>query len=219
MPTLTAPSPAAARPRLVKTLAAELKVSDGGPGQFAGYAAAYNLDLVGDTILPGAFVNLASFVEAGALLLEHDPTMPVGTISSAKEDARGLLVAGEFLPTERGQEARQVAAERIRRKKAVGLSFAFDILRYSYKGGVRVLEQLAIWEASIVGRPANPAAGLVAVKDRLPRRTPAEIRARLVLVNAALWLEEHRRQRMIADGRLDLWRGPRPSARSAAVRS
>lgn len=86
-------------------------------GTFAGYGAVFgNLDRAGDIIEPGAFTATLSDARARQaatkspclypLLWMHEPTRPVGCVSVAREDAKGLYIAGRCdLGTDAGRAA------------------------------------------------------------------------------------------------------------------
>jgi HK97 family phage prohead protease len=141
-------------------------------GTIAGYASvAGNVDRDGEVIAPGAYRGLEALVQSGFLAIGHDWTgLPVGTIEQAKADERGLLVEMQFHSTPEAQAARTVVLERLARGKSVGLSigfFANKDHREEIDGAVRrVLDEIEVFEVSLVPVPANPLAGVTAAKGR-----------------------------------------------------
>jgi HK97 family phage prohead protease len=141
-------------------------------GVFEGYASLFNReDLGGDIVLPGAFrASLARRGPAGIkLLFQHNPSEPIGIWQSLREDARGLLVRGRLML----DVARAREIHTLMRVGAVdGLSIGFRAVkaRRDRATGVRRLEQVDLWEISVVTFPMLPEARVAAVKQRRPAR-------------------------------------------------
>ena len=162
---------------------AELKFASDKTGVFSGYGAVYgNVDAAGDVIEKGAFRDtLRAWNDKGKLppmLLQHggagsifgggaDDMLPVGRWTSMEENSRGLKVDGELfaLATERGQ----YIYEGLKAGVLDGLSIGFKVVksRNGTKAGEpkRYLEQIDLWELSIVTWPANDKARVGAVKS------------------------------------------------------
>ncbi len=122
-----------------------------GAVRFAGYAAIFHhADRGGDVLLPGALI-----VAARVPLLWQHRGAAVGTIERLDEDARGLRVVA----TARGQVAALVRAGAL-----TGLSFGYRVLR-ARQGARRVIAAAELVEVSIVARPMQPLARIVAVED------------------------------------------------------
>jgi HK97 family phage prohead protease len=126
----------------------------------AGYASLFGkIDLGGDLVVPGAFARSLKS-RGGArgirMLFQHDPAEPIGTWDVVREDARGLYVQGR-LALGVGR-AREVAA--LLRQGAVdGLSIGFKAERARRdRTGIRRLEQVDLWEVSVVTFPMLPGA-------------------------------------------------------------
>jgi HK97 family phage prohead protease len=143
---------------------------DGEWGGLEGYASVFNLrDSQGDVILPGAFLkSLADWRRQGrfpALLWQHDPRQPVGVIVALQEDARGLYLKAQLaLEAEAGREAHAL----VRAGALDGLSIGFRTVRAERdRDGTRRIQEVALWEVSLVTFPANPAARVVALKEAL----------------------------------------------------
>jgi HK97 family phage prohead protease len=136
------------------------------PGQIEGYAAVFNnVDRAGERILPGAFVNLAEFVQSGTLAVGHDwSNVGVATIDSAIQDERGLRIVATWLPTDEAQEVRKACTERLRRGKKVGMSIGYEVKADQFVDGIRELKSIELYEASLVMVPANPEASVLSAK-------------------------------------------------------
>lgn len=150
----------------------DAKVSSGGYGVLTGYASTFgNVDSYGDTVVPGAYTTyLDQFVRDGFLASNHDWNVKIGTISSAKQDTRGLLITAEFHSTAVAQDERTVTSERLARGKSVGLSIGYQATRWSQGEmpdgePVRVLEEIKLFETSLVAVPADSHAGVLGVKS------------------------------------------------------
>lgn len=139
-------------------------------GAFEGYASLFGIaDLGKDVVDRGAFRD--SLVRRGAagvkMLWQHDPTEPIGRWLELREDSRGLYVRGRLsLAVER---AREIHA--LMRDGAVdGLSIGFrsQRARTEPRSGLRRLQQVDLWEISLVTFPMLPQARVSAVKALRP---------------------------------------------------
>lgn len=146
----------------------ELKASDvAEDGEFSGYAAWFNnVDLGGDVISPGAFAKSLKARPAGKikLLRNHNMDEPIGVLTDAIEDAKGLKVRGRVTSeTVKGKET--LALMRMGSLDAMSIGFRTVRDRYDRKANARIIEELDLWEASIVSLPMNPKAIVTAVKS------------------------------------------------------
>jgi uncharacterized protein len=140
----------------------------GEEGQFEGYASLFGVpDLARDIVTRGAFQQ--SLARRGArgikLLWQHDPAQPLGRWISLQEDEYGLKVRGRLnLHIER---ARDIHA--LMKDGAVdGLSIGFRTLqaRQDRIRKARMLENLDLWEISLVTFPMLEQARVRSVKRR-----------------------------------------------------
>lgn len=153
-----------------------VKSQDRGAGGFSGYVSTWTLDSVGDQCVKGCFApHLRKFVESGFVALGHDwNSPPIGVINDAKEDDYGLWIDVGFHSTPQAQAVRQVMNERLQRNKSVSLSMGYQVLKDEYKGTIRLLKDVEIFEASVVNWPANQAAHVIDAKyGRSGRPSPA----------------------------------------------
>lgn len=154
----------------------ELKqISDPETGVIEAYAAIFgNVDSYNDVILPGAFAKtLQEWEDSDStipLLWGHDlsdPMSNIGGISYATEDDKGLFIRATF-DIEDNPRAKQVY-KLCKERRVRDLSFAFNPLKYEYgeKDGknVRFLNEVQLYECSIVGVGANPLTEIVSVKE------------------------------------------------------
>jgi HK97 family phage prohead protease len=161
----------------------DFKILDDGPyGSFSGYASVFgNTDRQNEIVLPGAFSKtLPAFLKDGFGALNHDwSSLPIATISEAREDARGLYVKGEFHSTPDAQAARTIVRERLERGKSVGLSIGYKVTDDEFKEGSRHLKEVDLFEVSLVSVPANAEAGVQAIKgEQIEPQIDPDIEAR-----------------------------------------
>ncbi len=135
-------------------------------GGFEGYASIFEQEDLGhDVIVRGAFAESLSRrgVSGIKMLFQHDANQPIGVWDRISEDQRGLYVAGRLM-REVGR-AREVLS--LMRAGALdGLSIGFRAVkgRRDSKTGVRRLDQVDLWEISVVTFPMLPDAKVTRVK-------------------------------------------------------
>ncbi len=125
-----------------------------------GYASRFfQRDLAGDVVLPGAFS--ASLLRRGSqgirMLFQHDAQEPIGVWDQVIEDKNGLFVRGKlFADGPRGRTAMALVA----RGSVDGLSIGFRTREAERSGSNRHLQEIDLWEVSIVTFPMLPRARL-----------------------------------------------------------
>ncbi|HWK40587.1 MAG TPA: HK97 family phage prohead protease [Croceibacterium sp.] len=117
--------------------------------RFAGYAALFDVaDAAQDVIRRGAFARtLAKRGEALPLLWQHRAGARIGTVESIAEDARGLRVIARI------ERPASRAAMLLRDRGVSGLSFGYRAQRYRMTPAGRVLEDIDLFEISLVTHP------------------------------------------------------------------
>lgn len=144
-----------------KEFAFELKADDE-QGTFEGWASVYgNVDSHNDIVMPGAFDK--SIRESGGrvvILANHDPAKSIG-LASLHDTPHGLRVRAR-LELEL-QDARDAYA-RLKAGLVSGLSIGYATLRESFKGSLRQLHEIKLYEVSLVTFPANDEARVDGVK-------------------------------------------------------
>jgi HK97 family phage prohead protease len=160
--------------------------------EIAGYASLFGKpDRGGDVVAPGAYAkSLAALAANGGrvkMLWQHDPVRPIGVWDDVREDARGLYVKGRILTdVETGREA----ARLIRAGAIDGLSIGYRTLRATKTDkGRRLLQELELWEVSLVTFPMLPSARIGAKGDG-PAATGFRQLARII-EDARLMLPRH----------------------------
>ncbi|RKQ70130.1 HK97 family phage prohead protease [Oceanibaculum indicum] len=151
---------------------------EGEEGMFSGYGAVFgNIDSYGDVILKGAFKDsLREAKRSGmwpAMLLQHggwssEDMTPIGVWTDLEEDEKGLKVEGKLaLNTSRGRDVYELM--RMKPRPALsGLSIGYRVKEFEYGTKPtqprRTLKKVHLLEISPVTFPANPKAGISAVK-------------------------------------------------------
>jgi len=130
-------------------------------GVITGYASVFDLpDQGGDIVCKGAYAAcLKRLAEQGRqvrMLWQHDPAQPIGVWEEIREDMRGLFVRGRFLSdVAKGAEALAL----VRAGAIDGLSIGYRTIRASRNSkGQRLLQELELWEVSLVTFPMLPEA-------------------------------------------------------------
>lgn len=145
-----------------KTFKLEIKAF-GEQGSFTGMASVYgNKDLGGDVVEPGAFAKTLS--DKGGqvpILWQHDQTEPIG-MGTLTDTADGLQISGDLAID--SSPVAQKAYGLLKRGILKGLSIGYDAVRKEMKNGTRHLQELKLWEVSIVTFPMNEMASVTGIK-------------------------------------------------------
>lgn len=117
--------------------------------KLAGYAALFGVaDAARDIVTKGAFRRtLAERGDTLPLFFQHRPEQRIGWIESADEDARGLKVVAR-IDNPDGKAAHLLAEGAIS-----GLSFGYRARRFRRSGDTRWLDDVDLFEISLVERP------------------------------------------------------------------
>lgn len=161
-----------------------LVVKDG--TEIEGYASFFGAqDQGGDVVQKGAYASSLQALAASGrqvkMLWQHDAGEPIGVWDEVREDERGLYVKGRLLDSvARGREAAALIAA----GAIDGLSIGYRTKKAS-KGaqGTRNLQELELWEVSLVTFPMLPSARVGAKSDAI--EAPNEIRALAGLLRSA----------------------------------
>jgi len=149
-------------------LGTDLKVTDG--ACIEGYASYFgDADQGGDVVQKGAYAaSLKALAADGRqvkMLWQHDPAQPIGIWDEVREDARGLYVKGRLLESVgRGREAAALIAA----GAIDGLSIGYRTVKAAKNDkGQRLLQELELWEVSLVTFPMLPSARVGAKGESL----------------------------------------------------
>lgn len=163
------------------------------PGVLEGWASTFgNIDLGDDRIEAGAFkATLADDIKAAGipLLADHMATTSsvLGTIFDGREGKQGakdgLWIKARFSSAPSAQDVYIKAREGHLRSMSIG--YSPSKFRYEEVDGrqVRVLEEIKLWETSVVVFPMNPQATIERVKSlagELPEAARKEIAEELI---------------------------------------
>jgi HK97 family phage prohead protease len=135
-------------------------------GKFTAHAAVFNnVDLQGDIILPGAFAkSIKQRNKPIRLLSQHDCCKPIGVITKAIEDDKGLFIEGKLALEV--QEAREMRA--LLKLGAIdSLSIGFRTIEseFNEESNIQILKEIELFEVSFVTFPANEEAILQNIKQ------------------------------------------------------
>lgn len=161
-----------------KDMAFDLKAASAS-GTIEGYASLFGeVDQGGDVVASGAYgaslAKLAAQDRKVKMLWQHDPSQPIGVWEELREDDRGLWVKGRILTeVEKGREALAL----IKAGSIDGLSIGYRTINAQKdEGGNRVLEEVELWEVSLVTFPMLPTAR-VATKGDVPADVIEKLKA------------------------------------------
>jgi HK97 family phage prohead protease len=138
-------------------------------GQFTALAAAWTVDRQGERIARGAFSDtIQRWSSSGKAVPIHwnhkgEASNVIGSVdpASMKETEQGLYVEGQ-LDIEDSDTAREVW--RSVKRGRVSLSFGFLVKAAHDEGDVHVLDEIDLFEVSIVAAPANEDTRIISTK-------------------------------------------------------
>jgi len=152
-----------------------LKAADN--GSISGYFSTYEKtpDSYGDIIESGAFTKtLEKRKESGhpfPLCFNHDFDKIIGVVDSVEEKENGPFIEAHFLDTELAQDVRKF----VQSGAVYQFSFAYDVLKSrepnaeeKANGVMNVLQEVEVFEVSVVTVPANQNAVVTDVKSVEP---------------------------------------------------
>lgn len=154
-----------------------------------GYASTFgNVDRGGDVVMPGAFAKTIQNIKANGipLLADHmaSTASVLGTIFDAKEDSRGLLIKARVSSAPSAQDTAIKAREGHLTKMSIGYETMAESWEDRELDGmtlkVRLLDEIKLWETSVVVFPMNPEAAITSMKAMAVEYLTAESRAALV---------------------------------------
>lgn len=153
-------------------------------GEFVAIAAAYSVDRANDRIIPGAFgKTIGKWRTSGKQVPLHwnhqgEPEDIIGTIdpSQVEETDDGLQVAGRL---DLANSTKAKEAWRAMKTGSMSLSFGYVVVKATKAAdGVNDLQELDLFEVSVVPGPANADTRFLALKS-VPEMTDAEVREEL----------------------------------------
>lgn len=161
-----------------KDMALDLQADES--GVIEGYASLFGeVDSGGDIVARGAFTkSLASLAAKNGkvkMLWQHDPSQPIGVWDEIREDAKGLFVKGRILTSlSKGREV----ADMIKAGVIDGLSIGYRTIDAAKdQGGNRVLNEVELWEISVVTFPMLESAKVTAKSRDIPDEITDKLKA------------------------------------------
>ena len=146
-------------------------------GEISGFFSTYEKtpDSYGDIIESGAFTGTLERRKATGhpfpLCFNHDFDKIIGVVDSVEEKENGPFIKAHFLDTELAQDVRKF----VQSGAVYQFSFAYDVLKRreptdeeSKAGVTNVLQELEVFEISVVTVPANQNAIVTDVKSVEP---------------------------------------------------
>lgn len=134
-------------------------------GEFEGIASVYGVeDLGGDVIEPGAFTKTIQENPVVPILWQHEADQVIGE-GSLSEQGSLVIVKGKF---DMEDPVAVKACAKLRKKLIKGLSIGFNAIKVTWQEiedkYVRHINELRLWEVSVVTFPMLPEAQVTAVK-------------------------------------------------------
>ncbi|NIQ01579.1 MAG: HK97 family phage prohead protease [Nitrospinaceae bacterium] len=147
----------------------QFKADNDGPLKFSGHASVFNnVDVVGDSVMPGAFADTLKNREAPVRLRWNHFGPVIGKWLELKEDETGLFVEGELTP---GHSTAEDVGASLKHGAVDGLSIGYRILDSEMRDEVLLLKELELVEISVVEEPANREALVSQVKSVIESAT------------------------------------------------
>jgi len=189
-PPLGSTAPAADAVRGVRD-GGELELKDDA-WRIEGLASTYQVDAMGDEIQPGAFLESLAKNPRPPLLWAHDTARVIGVAESLRETPDGLWGRFRLSRTRDAADVRQLCLD----KAVDGLSIGFRVgpADMEFRGGLRRLKKIALYEVSVVALPAAPGARISLVKSLPAGAAPSYLAAFLERHARRTELESQRRQ-------------------------
>lgn len=152
-----------------KAVSFELKKEPDADGLFEGYASTFgNVDNGMDVVARGAFQKSLGTRKV-RMLWQHDMTQPIGVWDSIEETERGLYVKGRIAKdVQRGREA--MALMRMGALDSMSIGFVTKQASQEGNGSIRRLDEVDLFEVSLVTFPMNEKATVVDVKSLTTER-------------------------------------------------
>lgn len=152
-----------------KVLKLQLKsvTEEGGIGKFEGYASVFgNKDSQGDVVVKGAFKRTIKNTFKWPILWQHKSDKLIGWNTAAEEDDHGLKVNGDLvLDCPEAKSAFALLKHALEVGATMGMSIGFQIVDKAVEKGVTYLNEIKMWEYSIVTFAANEEAAVTGTKS------------------------------------------------------
>lgn len=148
--------------RQVEYRAAELRATDGGEGTFDGYAITWNTVDSYNSMFRRGCAKKTLQERRGKIKVMWNHEELVGRVVDAVEDDHGLLVRCKLtMELQRAKEVRALMLDGV----VNTMSFGFDSVKEHIENGVRVIDEIRLWEVSPVVFAANERTSIGAVRS------------------------------------------------------
>lgn len=154
-----------------KSLQLEVKDVDASTGTVSGYFSAFNVaDSYNDIMMPGAFTK--TIQEQGPMssrprikhLLNHDVSMPIGRLTTLKEDDYGLYYESQIGKNAAGEDYRKMIESGLITEHSIG--FITIQSSYNKETDIRQLNEVKLFEgSSLTGWGVNQYTPLIGMKS------------------------------------------------------
>lgn len=150
---------------LFKNNSFSFKDADLKKGLISGYASVFNnIDSDNDTIVKGAFTKtIKENNDRIAVLYQHDIRQPVGKNISLVEDSYGLKFEAQLSNSQLGRDVAIMVDEGIISETSVG----FQTIKGQSKENHYEIQEVKLYEYSLVTLAANPLALITGIKSEL----------------------------------------------------
>jgi hypothetical protein len=150
--------------RETKDFKFSLSKVDDEAGTFDGYASVFGVtDSYNDVVEAGAFKKTLKENDVFPLLWSHDVTQPIGKVTG-HEDNKGLKVHGDLnLDVPSAREKHSLMKQGV--IKAMSIGYEAVKAPYDDRDKVRRLQEIKLWEVSLVVFPANRKATIGNIKS------------------------------------------------------
>lgn len=186
----------------VKSFSVELK-ADPDTRTVTGYGATWEKDLMDDVIVPGAFAKtLTERLPGGRIKYLQDHHIPVGIVTEAEEDKKGLQFTAKVIKTANGDEHLELVRSGVISQASIG--FRAKRVEFDKDADFRkILEVNPLLEVSGVLFPANPGTAVSVAKGG----ELFELKTALPFANLPLAPRDRPWSRRDAEGRVRSWAG------------
>jgi HK97 family phage prohead protease len=152
--------------KLYKSIPLELKADSEGNYKFEAYVSTFgNVDLGGDVVMPGAFSKSIKENPSIPILWQHKHDMPIGQSTNLFEDSKGLFVKYDLPKEDTFVSGRVLPQVKIGSIKEMSMGYWANEYSHDSKTGNRHLDELTIFEGSLVTKAMNPEALITAFKS------------------------------------------------------
>lgn len=152
-----------------KSIVLEIKASDEETNVIEGYASTFggDPDHVGDIVAQGAFTKtIQTRGNQVKMLVNHRWSDIIGKVVELKEDNYGLFFKAKISETARGNEIMTLIKDGVLDRISIGYRTIKS--KWDHENNIRTLEEVELYELSVVPIPANDRAVITGAKNDEP---------------------------------------------------